>query len=306
MKTTALRTAALALVAVVGILFGCGAADPISLLRSIAALGLGAAGARSESFRGPSGERLHVWELGPLAVETPVVMLHGLGATSEYWAHAAITLARQGRTVLLLDAPGSGLSEAPRSREGYGLAARAAAVESLVKALALSRCDLVGHSLGGWTAGLYAIQKPFRVHRLVLVDPGGFTPVADVDAEIRSLSPVDRAASRRLLDRLFFQKPLPITGFGLDALARNYRRENVTETLAALAEGDALLGREGELPEGTVLVWGERETLFPIADGRRAVSRIRNGRLIALPDAGHDGPIETPSAFEEALRSALR
>jgi pimeloyl-ACP methyl ester carboxylesterase len=164
----------------------------------------------------------------------------------------------------------------------------------------------VGHSLGGWTAAAYAIREPHRVKRLVLVDSGGFTvPQRSGEAQRLAVTPTDRPGARRLLDLLFFRKPFPPMGLLLDAVGRSYRSPNVVETVARLSESDGLLGRESELPHGTVLIWGERETLFPLADARRTAARIPGARLLVVRGVGHDGPMEAPRVFQRALSAAL-
>ncbi len=287
--------------------FGAFAVDPLGAVRAVQVAALRRSGAHQELFAGSDGLRLHAWVVGPLSAEVPVVLLHGLGASSDYWAGTARWLVRQGRTVILADAPGSGDSDSPRRPAGFGMPARVAAVRSLVSALGLSQVDLVGHSLGGWTAGAYALAEPRHVRRLVLVDAGGFflPPGRSDDALRAELVPATRSGGRRLMDLLFFRLPFPAPGVVADALASNYRRPNVKETVEALGREDQLAGREAELPEGTVLVWGERETLFPLDGAREVLPLLRGGRLIVVRGVGHDGPLEDPPAFRQALAAAL-
>lgn len=228
---------AFASLAFLGLFLGAFSADPMRAIVEAQWMRLRAAGAHEERFRANDGAFLRVVELGPLSAKTPVVLLHGLGATAEYWTGTALALSRAGRTVLLLDAPGSGGSEPPRALSGYTLAARVQAVGAMAHALGLEKMDLVGHSLGGWTAGLYALGEPRRIEHLVLVDSGGFTPVANDDVETakRRLTPQTREGSRRLVDLLFFRKPFPLAGVTLDAFRRTYRAENVTATLDQLS-----------------------------------------------------------------------
>jgi pimeloyl-ACP methyl ester carboxylesterase len=207
--------------------------------------------------------------------------------------------------VILPDAPGSGRSDPPQDASGYGLSRRQAALDALARALALERFDLVGHSLGGWTAGWYALKFPWKTGRLVLVDAGGLSLPTDVEAERARVLPTDRAGARRIFDLLFFRKPAPSLGFVLDAFGRNYGEGTAALTVARLTEADGLYEHLGELPEGTTLIWGERETLFPLAIAREAAARMRAARLFVLAGAGHDGPLETPAAFHEALLGAL-
>lgn len=288
---------------------GAGAffADPIGLVARAGTLRLRSAGALSTTVSGPGGIRLHAWELGPRSAEVPVVLLHGLGAESHYWAESAVDLARAGRTVIVPDAPGSGRSERPRPETGWGIPGRVEAVGALLDALRLKRVDLVGHSLGGWTAGAFALAAPARVRRLVLVDAAGFAKV-DLAAQEelrRGLSPGSRAGTRRLYDLLFFRKPLPAFGFLLDGLGRQYRQENVVATLAALGERQALLPHASGLPAGTVFIHGSEDPICPLPATREAFARVPRGRLFVIRGTGHDAPLEAPRLFRETLRKAL-
>ena len=286
-------------------LFGAVAVDPLPVYRSIQEARLDFAGARREVFAADDGTILSAFVLGPLSAERPVVLLHGLGADATYWTDTARFLARRGRTVILPDAPGSGRSDPPRDLAGYGLTGRVAALDALARALALEKVDLVGHSLGGWTVGLYALKFPWKAGRLVLVDAAGLSLPADAEAERARVLPTDRAGARRIFDLLFFRKPAPSAGFVLDAFGRNYGGGTAAATVARLTEADGLFEHLGELPEGTILIWGERETLFPLPIARKAAARMRAARLVVLGGAGHDGPLETPAAFHEALFGAL-
>jgi pimeloyl-ACP methyl ester carboxylesterase len=298
---------ALAALFLASLVAGAFFADPLGLLEEAGGLRLRSAGALSTTVPGPGGTRLHVFELGPRSAEVPVVLLHGLGTASHYWTETAIDLSRSGRTVLVPDAPGSGRSDSPRPETGWGIPGRVAAVFALLDALRVDEVDLVGHSLGGWTAGAFALAEPLRVRRLVLVDAAGFTkqdPAAE-EALRRSLSPGTREGARRLYDLLFLRKPFPASGFLLDALGRQYREENVVATVAALDEKDALLGREARLPAGTVFIHGAEDEICLLADARRAFARVPGGRLFVVRGTGHDVPLEAPRLFHETLRRAL-
>jgi 2-hydroxy-6-oxonona-2,4-dienedioate hydrolase len=301
------RAAGLAVLFLFSLAFGAFVADPFALVRAKGEALLFASGARVETFRADDGTRLSVFVLGKLSEGRPVVLLHGLGADATYWGGTARALVRAGKAVLVPDAPGSGRSGTPARPDGFGLAARVAALDALLRAFAVENADLVGHSLGGWTAGAFAVEKPFRVGRLVLVDPGGLTPIAPeaVAAEKARVVPHDRAGGGVLLNLLFYRPPFLVFGFVRDAFARNYGGPAVSRTVDTLREEDGLLGKEASLPQGTVLVWGEEETLFPVSDGRRALQKIPGGRLLVITGVGHDGPLEAPEAFHEALFSAL-
>src|SRR5512141_2969767 len=79
-------TLAFAFVALASFGAGLFVSDPLAVHERFAEERLWNAGGRRETFPGPSGLRLSVWEIGPLAVERPVVLQHGLGATATYFA----------------------------------------------------------------------------------------------------------------------------------------------------------------------------------------------------------------------------
>jgi len=286
-------------------LFGALAVDPFPAYRAVMEEWLAISGGHREVFAADDGSRLSVWVLGPLSAERPVVLLHGLGADASYWAGTARVLVRAGRTVLLPDAPGSGRSEPPRGAAGYRIPGRVAALDGLFRALALEKADLVGHSLGGWTVAAFALRHPEKTGRLVLVDAGGFELPADIAAERRRVLPEDRPGARRVLDLLFFRRPFPAAGFVVNAFGRNYGGDPAAVTVRSLEVSDGLEGRGKDLPAGTAVIWGEKETLFPLPLGTKLAAEIPGGRLFVLPGAGHDGPLETPRAFREALSRAL-
>jgi pimeloyl-ACP methyl ester carboxylesterase len=137
------------------------------------------------------------------------------------------------------------------------------------------------------------------------VDAGGFELPADIAAERRRVLPTDRPGARRVLDLLFFRRPFPAAGFVVNAFGRNYGGDPAAVTVKSLDVSDGLEGRARDLPAGTAVIWGEKETLFPLPLGKKLAAEIPGGRLFVLQGAGHDGPLETPRAFREALERAL-
>ncbi len=107
-----------------------------------------------------------------------VVLLHGLSFDRRQWEPVLGELAviDPDRRVLVFDLPGHG--ESP-SRASYGLAEVAAVVHQAVVAAGVDAPIVVGHSLGGVLATVYAARHPARgvvnVDQPLLV--GGFQDV---------------------------------------------------------------------------------------------------------------------------------
>lgn len=101
----------------------------------------------------------------------PLVLLHGSGANATTWRADMAAWAEHFR-VYAVDLVGEPGLSAP-SRPDLATEASALWLDEVLSGLGLERVALAGMSLGGWTALDYAIRRPGRLSRLVLVCPGG-------------------------------------------------------------------------------------------------------------------------------------
>lgn len=163
---------------------------------------------------GWTGLRLHPWgSLPPLlrrprgaeslntlslvaedSEEVPLVVTHGYAAGLGFFYrnYGAMTEGHEGimgrRTVHAVDLLGFGLSSRPHfapktteEAEGFFLDS----LEAWRESMGLGRFVLLGHSMGGYLATLYAQRHPERVAGLVLVDPAGLRHEADPDGYVQ-------------------------------------------------------------------------------------------------------------------------
>jgi len=101
----------------------------------------------------------------------PLVLLHGSGANTAMWAEPVVRWAEHFRihAIDVIGEPGLSAPERPPLESD----AYATWLDEVFDGLGLTRPALVGTSLGGWLALDYAIRRPGRVSRLVLMAPGG-------------------------------------------------------------------------------------------------------------------------------------
>jgi pimeloyl-ACP methyl ester carboxylesterase len=104
----------------------------------------------------------------------PIVLIHGTGASLHTWDAWTEDLKRHFR-VIRMDLPAFGLT-GPHPDRDYSLAQYVAFLDALAEKLNLSTFHLVGNSLGGSIAWLYAARHPEAVNKLILLDPGGYHP----------------------------------------------------------------------------------------------------------------------------------
>ena len=62
-----------------------------------------------------------------------------------------------------------------------------------------------------------------------------------------------------------------------------------------------LLGELSRLQMPTLVLWGARDRVFPAAQARDAVGRLRRGELALIPNCGHLPHVERPGEFASIL-----
>ncbi|XP_012284163.1 protein ABHD4 [Orussus abietinus] len=128
-----------------------------------------------------SADKIWTISMNEESPETPILMLHGLGAGVALWCMNLDALASQ-RPVYAIDLLGFGRSSRPVfSNDGKKAEEQLVrSVEEWRREMQLEKFILLGHSMGGFLAASYAIQYPKRVQHLILADPWGF-PEKPVD-----------------------------------------------------------------------------------------------------------------------------
>ncbi|XP_074778840.1 sn-1-specific diacylglycerol lipase ABHD11 isoform X1 [Athene noctua] len=145
-------------------------------------------------------------ELGGRGDRPPLVLLHGLFGSHSNFQTVAKALVRRGSgKVLTLDARNHGSS--PHSPL-MTYEAMSLDVQHLLTRLGITKCILLGHSMGGKTAMTLALQRPDLVERLISVDisPVSTASVSEFSAYISAMKSVkipdglSRSAARQLAD----------------------------------------------------------------------------------------------------------
>jgi pimeloyl-ACP methyl ester carboxylesterase len=133
---------------------------------------------------------------------------------------------------------------------------------------------------------------------------------AGVDYRIRLLSDVVVETLERMEG---LAGPVDLLGHPLVALAtsaykaRRRNRPQLLKLLAAVAAGEDSLSPAdlSRIRHRTLVLWGDRDRIFPLAAGRRLAARMPDARLEILPRCGHVPPTERPLAFVRRVEAFL-
>jgi pimeloyl-ACP methyl ester carboxylesterase len=249
-----------------------------------------------------------------------LVLIHGITGSSAHWEPIMPLLAER-FTVIAPDLLGHGESAKPRG--DYSLGAYASGVRDLLIALEHPRATVVGHSLGGGIAMQFAYQFPERCDRLVLMSSGGLgeevsillragaLPGAEIVLPILSSGRVRGtvAAAGRVLGALRLNPGPDISELarGIGSLSDSEARSAFLHTLRAVVDvsGQRVsaldrLHLTRDMP--SLLVWGERDPIIPVAHARAAQAVMPGSRLELLPSAGHFPQLEDPVRVAGILR----
>ncbi len=216
------------------------------------------------------GKRLRILDLGG-GEATPVVLLHGFGADLNGWMFTQPALA-EGRRAVALDLPGHGGSTKllDKAVDGESFAAD---LDRALAVLGIDKVHLVGHSMGGEIALVFALWQPDRVASLTLIAPAGLGP--EINAEF--ISGFVRAQRRREMQEVL---SLLVHDHGvqaaLEAIAEEWFPGGVQRVgLAATLEG---------LRMPVQLIWGRDDRIIPVAHAEALAGRVP---VHILDQAGH-------------------
>lgn len=250
---------------------------PAETFNSLSRMRLRLAGAREETIDA-GGLPMRYYCAGRRG--TPLILIHGLGGSAEAWVGLLPKLSEE-YLVYAPDLPGFG--ETPLAPEGYTIRTHALYIKRFLDALGYPRAVLVGNSLGGWIATMFATDYPERVERLYLLNSaglkreGGHSPYATTREEAQR--------SMEYVTGRSFSGRLP--GFLLDALVRNAQMPAYRGYIEHYDASEELDTRLGQVKTPTTIIWGMEDGLFPLSCAYDFKRGIANSRLILLPGVGH-------------------
>jgi pimeloyl-ACP methyl ester carboxylesterase len=237
-----------------------------------------------------------------------VLLLHGLGSSGDDWAPQVDALGDRYR-VLTVDLPGHHRSARPRG--SLSVARMAAAVDALLRRLAIDRAHVVGLSLGGCVALTLALAAPPRVRSLVIVNSFARLRPDGARAAFRALgrallalgAPMSVVAAYVAREAFPRADQVDLRAAARARIAANQRRPYVA-TLAAMARFD-VSARLGEIRCPTLVVAGERDTTVAMAAKQTLADTIPGARLALVAGSGHVTPHDDPAAFNRLLLEHL-
>ena len=265
-----------------------------------------------------AGFRLHYLDWGTHGHQ-PIVFLHGVALNAHTWDVVCLAMRPQYHC-LALDQRGHGDSEwAPDA--DYSPEAHLRDVEGFADHLGLDQFVLVGHSMGGLNALVYATNHSDRLAALAIVDigpgmrSGGAQRIRDFVAETAELDSLEDAV----------QKALAFNPRRDPRLLRHSLQYNLRELPSGkwARKHDLRMWKQGELRERqrarmreyfkdahrikcpTLIVRGASSDVFLDEDAEKFAQTFPKGRYVSIEGAGHTVQGDNPRALSQALAQFL-
>jgi len=219
----------------------------------------------------------------------PVVLVHGLGLSADFWWRNGPPLAAAGFRVVAMDLPGFGKTEGPPF---LSVEDQAAWVARWVDALGIGIAAYVGHSVSAQAVLQLAADRPERCAALVLAAPTGDP------APLRRL----RQAAGLSLDPVF--EPLGL----MPTVADHYFRAGIPRwlrTWAAAGRHDTLAAARRARCPGVVIL-GKHDPVVRRGFADQLAEALPGGRCIELERGAHAVVFDAAEDFNRETAAFLR
>jgi pimeloyl-ACP methyl ester carboxylesterase len=237
---------------------------------------------------------------------TPIVLLHGYLESSLIWDDFASSLKRTHR-VIRLDLPGHGLSG--EHGEIHTMEFLADAVQHILTVANVTKCTMVGHSMGGYVTLAFAKKYPELLNSFVLFHS---TPNPDSDEKkdlrnkeialikedkleliARTTAPNAIAKDNRKRFGDFIQECIEMYSMNeKDGIIANINGMKVREDMNTFLEAT-------NLPH--MFVFGMKDYYISSEVAQGLASKFPKAETLFLENSGHMGFVEEPKVSLEAI-----
>ena len=261
--------------------------------------------------------RFHFLEWGR-AEAPPIVLLHGGHQSAHSWDLVSLHLAERYR-VLALDQRGHGDSEWVRDVT-YSNHEMSLDAEAFIAAMGLRRPVLIGHSMGGRNSMLLMRRNQALLRAAVIVDVGpelsekgraaigGFVQANqefdDLEHFVRNVRQYDPYRSREHIERTVKYNMLQrADGKFVSKCDSTPRRLNIVRGSGPLE--NITLDEATRLDLPVLLVRGANSNILAADAAERFADALPHGRLVTVPDCGHNVHGQNTKGFIGALGDFL-
>jgi len=228
----------------------------------------------------------------------PIILLHGLFGNLSNWRYVVEHFSGRYRVLI----PRLPIFEMPAGNAN--LERLTDVLENFVRTRNLNDFVLVGNSLGGHLALMYALRQPASVRKIVLTGSSGlfenalgntFPRVKDyayIKEKVEHTFYKKEVVTKDLVDEVFSSIQEKEQTLSILGLARSAQRTNLAASLSSI-----------HTP--TLLIWGLQDTITPPSTALQFHDLLPNSELRFIDHCGHVPSMEQPEAFNKHMEDFL-
>ena len=220
-----------------------------------------------------------------------LVFIHGWGGTSEIFKPLYYFL--KDFEIYDLDLPGFGKTPIEKTMT---LKDYADFVYEFLEDNKIERPIIIGHSFGGAVATKLALLYPDNISKLILVDASAIRrprrKMILLEKIMPILKPIIVGKLKQIIIKLLkFDKTdyAQIKSRELKETFKNVIKENLQPYLF-------------EIKSPTLIIWGEKDKITPLADGQLIAKTIPGAKFAVIKNAGHFVFLEKPEEFVKLIK----
>lgn len=223
----------------------------------------------------------------------PMVFVHGFQSSKSYWVPYFKKLHNKYK-IVAMDLPGHGNSTRPEKQK-YDLQSLSASLEKFIEKKDLKNFHLVGTSMGGGIATIYAYNNQDKVKSLILINPLGIDQKKKSDLQVLMEKGKNLLFPNNLKEfdemAIFITgKPLNLSNYfkkyALSQMVKNYIffKKAFKELLTETKPLDSILPR---IETKTLILIGEKDRIIHPASYEYFVNLMPNAKAVRFKNGNH-------------------
>ncbi len=229
----------------------------------------------------------------------PIILLNGLIGNLSNWGRVVYEFTSSNRVLI----PRLPFYQVPVSSSRLNDLVNY--LEQFIEAHGLNKVTLIGNSLGGHIALLYAWRQPSKVRKLILASSSG---IFENPLEYSVCDSMDSGVNVEAIENTIYQTNgimSPATAPEIFERVNGQSNVMTSERLSLASRHYSECSILHHIYAPTLLIWGLEDTLTPPEVALAFHEHLPDSKIIFLDQCGHVPMIDQPKLFNQHVREFL-